>query len=72
MALLVMFCKVTHWSGVAFRVQTAKKGMAGDILSELEQGNYGILVIGRKGSKKISSLGLVTSPTSCFTTRKGA
>jgi nucleotide-binding universal stress UspA family protein len=39
---------------VAFKVQAAKKGMAGDILSELEQGNYGILVIGRKGSKEIS------------------
>jgi nucleotide-binding universal stress UspA family protein len=39
---------------VVFKVQAAKKGMAGDILSELEQGNYGILVIGRKGSKEIS------------------
>lgn len=43
---------------VAFKVQAAKKGMAGDILSELEQGNYGILVIGRKGSKEISSFRL--------------
>lgn len=38
---------------VVFKVRAAKKGMAGDILSELEQGNYGILVIGRKGSKEI-------------------
>jgi nucleotide-binding universal stress UspA family protein len=39
---------------VAFKVQPAKKGMAGEILSELEKGNYGILVIGRKGSKEVS------------------
>lgn len=39
---------------VVFKVQAAKKGMAGDILLELEQGNYGILVIGRKGFKEIS------------------
>jgi nucleotide-binding universal stress UspA family protein len=39
---------------VTFKVRAAKKGMAGDILSELEQGNYGVLVIGRKGSKEIS------------------
>jgi nucleotide-binding universal stress UspA family protein len=39
---------------IAFKVRPARKGMAGDILLELEQGNYGILVIGRKGSKEIS------------------
>ncbi len=39
---------------VAFKVQPAKKGMAGEILSELEKGNYGILVIGRKGSKEVN------------------
>jgi nucleotide-binding universal stress UspA family protein len=39
---------------VVFKVKAARQGMAGDILSELEQGNYGILVIGRKGSKESS------------------
>jgi len=39
---------------VSFKVLSTKKGMAGDILVELEQGNYGILVLGRKGSKEIS------------------
>jgi hypothetical protein len=39
---------------VAFKIQPARRGMAGDILSELAEGNYGILVIGRKGSKEIS------------------
>ncbi len=39
---------------IDFKVKPTKKGMSGDILLELEQGNYGILVIGRKGSKEIS------------------
>lgn len=39
---------------VAFKVRPTKKGMAGDILLELEEGNYGILVMGRKGSKELS------------------
>lgn len=39
---------------IVFKVKPTKKGMAGDILMELEQGNYGILAIGRKGSREIS------------------
>jgi nucleotide-binding universal stress UspA family protein len=39
---------------VVFKVRPARRGMAADILAELAEGNYGILVIGRKGSKEIS------------------
>jgi nucleotide-binding universal stress UspA family protein len=38
---------------VAFKVQAEERGVARDILDEFEDGNYGILVIGRKGSKAI-------------------
>jgi nucleotide-binding universal stress UspA family protein len=43
---------------VAFKVQPARKGMARDILVELAWGNYGVLVMGRKGSKDISKFEL--------------
>jgi nucleotide-binding universal stress UspA family protein len=39
---------------VAFKILPARRGMAGDILAELESGKYGVLVIGRKGSKELS------------------
>lgn len=39
---------------VVFKIKPARRGMAADILTELAEGNYGILVIGRKGSKEIS------------------
>ncbi|UCF02152.1 MAG: universal stress protein [Deltaproteobacteria bacterium] len=37
---------------VAFRVQTVERGTARDILAELAAGNYGILVMGRRDSRK--------------------
>lgn len=43
---------------VVLKVQAQERGIARDILAELEQGNYGILVIGRKGFKDISRFGL--------------
>lgn len=39
---------------VKFRVRTIKRGMARDILREMERRGYGILVIGRRGSRNIS------------------
>jgi nucleotide-binding universal stress UspA family protein len=39
---------------VVFKIKPARRGMAADLLTELAEGNYGILVIGRKGSKEIS------------------
>jgi len=39
---------------VAFKSQTLETGMAQDILAELAQGKYGVLVIGRKGSRETS------------------
>jgi len=43
---------------IAFKVQPTRKGMARDILVELAWGNYGILLMGRKGSKDISQFEL--------------
>jgi nucleotide-binding universal stress UspA family protein len=43
---------------IAFKVQPARKGMARDILVELSWGNYGVLVMGRKGSKDVSKFEL--------------
>ena len=37
---------------VAFKVQAVERSMARDILTELAEGNYGILVMGRKDSRK--------------------
>ena len=39
---------------VAFKTQAVETGMARDILAELAEGKYGILVIGRKGSRETS------------------
>jgi len=39
---------------VTFKIRPARGGMAGDILAELETGRYGVMVIGRKGSKELS------------------
>jgi len=38
---------------VTFKILPAQRGMAGDILAELENGKYGVLVVGRKGSKEL-------------------
>ena len=43
---------------VSFKIQAQERGIARDILTELENNNYGILVIGRKGSKEIKQFGL--------------
>lgn len=43
---------------IAVKVQPTRKGMARDILVEFAWGNYGILLMGRKGSKDISQLEL--------------
>jgi nucleotide-binding universal stress UspA family protein len=43
---------------IVVKFQTQKEGIARDILKELEGGNHGILVLGRKGVKDISQFGL--------------
>ncbi len=43
---------------VTFKIQPQERGIARDILEELESNDYGILVIGRKGSKEIDQFGL--------------
>jgi len=43
---------------VVVKFQRQKQGIARDILKELEEGNQGILVLGRKGVKDISQFGL--------------
>ena len=43
---------------VVVKFQRQKQGIARDILKELQEGNQGILVLGRKGVKDISQFGL--------------
>lgn len=43
---------------ITLKVQAQDKGIARDILAELEGGGYGILVLGRKGFKSINQFGL--------------
>ena len=43
---------------VVFKLEPQKKGIARDIVVELEEGNHGILVLGRKGYKDIKEFGL--------------
>jgi nucleotide-binding universal stress UspA family protein len=43
---------------VVFKLQPQKSGIARDILVELEEGDHGILVIGRRGFKDIREFGL--------------
>ena len=43
---------------VSFKIQPQERGIARDILEELESNDHGILVIGRKGSKEIDQFGL--------------
>ena len=40
------------------KFQPQKEGFARDILAELEEGTYGVLLLGRKGFKDISKFGL--------------
>jgi nucleotide-binding universal stress UspA family protein len=43
---------------ITIRCQAQQRGIARDILAELEDNNYGILVLGRKGFRGISEFGL--------------
>ena len=43
---------------VLIKLQAQQKGIARDILTELEEGKYGILLLGRKGFKDIRQFGL--------------
>ena len=43
---------------VVVKFQIQREGIARDILKELEDGNHGILVLGRKGFKDIDIFGL--------------
>ena len=43
---------------VHLKIQAQKRGIARDILEELEEGNHGILVIGRRGFKDIKEFGM--------------
>jgi nucleotide-binding universal stress UspA family protein len=43
---------------VVVKFQTQKEGIARDVLAELEEGNHGILVMGRKGVRDIGQFGL--------------
>ena len=43
---------------IAVKLEPQEQGITRDILHELETGDYGILVIGRKGSKNIREFGL--------------
>jgi nucleotide-binding universal stress UspA family protein len=43
---------------IAVKFQAQQEGIARDIITELQEGNYGILVLGRKGFKDISQFGL--------------
>jgi nucleotide-binding universal stress UspA family protein len=43
---------------VVIKLRAQQKGIARDILTELEEGKYGILILGRKGFKDIRQFGL--------------
>lgn len=43
---------------VRLKVQTQDKGIARDLLAEMDAGDYGILAMGRKGSKALRQFGL--------------
>ena len=43
---------------IAVKFQAQRAGLARDILTELEEGNHGILLLGRKGFKDINQFGL--------------
>ena len=43
---------------MVFKFEPQNKGIARDILVEMEKGNHGILVIGRRGYKDIKEFGI--------------
>ena len=51
---------------VAFKVQTVESGTTRDILAELAEGNYGILVMGRRDSRKKSTFRLSSKANKLF------
>ncbi|NIQ90159.1 MAG: universal stress protein [Deltaproteobacteria bacterium] len=53
---------------VAFRVQTVERGTTRDILAELAEGNYGILVMGRRDSRKRDTFRLSSKANKLFHT----
>jgi nucleotide-binding universal stress UspA family protein len=53
---------------VAFKVQAVKRSMARDILAELAEGNYGILVMGRRDSRKKGTFRLSRKANKLFHT----
>ena len=57
---------------VAFKVQAVERSMARDILTELAQGNYGILVMGRRDSRKKGTFRLSRKANKLFHTVQDA
>ena len=45
-------------ANITIKCQAQERGIARDILAELEGNNYGVLVLGRKGFRGISQFGL--------------
>lgn len=43
---------------ITLKLNPQQQGIARDVLKELETGKYGIIIIGRKGSKKIREFNL--------------
>jgi hypothetical protein len=53
---------------VLIKLQAQQKGIVRDILTELEEGKYGILILGRKGFKDIKQFGLGSKANKLFYT----
>ena len=57
---------------VSFRVQTVERGATRDILGELAEGNYGILVMGRRDSRRRDTFRLSRKANKLFHTTHDA
>ena len=57
---------------VSFRVQTIERGTTRDILAELAEGNYGILVMGRRDSRRRDTFRLSRKANKLFHTSHDA
>lgn len=55
---------------VLIKLQGQLKGIARDILTELEQGKYGVLIFGPKGFKDIKQFGLGSKASKLLHTAK--
>ena len=53
---------------VAFKIQTVERTTTRDILAELAEGNYGILVMGRRDSRKQGTFRLSSKANKLFHT----